>query len=540
MRYHRTIANGKQDSVGTFLNPDNTMFQMMLNSIFYVDRTAIATFMNNRICKDGRFVAVSRPRRFGKSVDADMLVAYYSKGCDSRSQFVGLSVAQDPSFERHLNAHDVIKVNVQNLVRPAGGIGGIESYLSRSLVKELRGAWPDAVAAGTDYLPDALESVRQAKGSGFVFVIDEWDCPFRIDPNDTIAQHDYLDFLRDLLKDRAYADACYMTGILPIKKYGRHSALNLFAEYSMTDAKDLESLFGFTSNEVRQLCERFDMSLPAMERWYDGYILGPSRLHAYNPNSIACAIRSRHFSSYWTQTETYEALQAYLDMDFDGVAAELVAMLDGQKVPAQLDAFENDMRTFASKDDVYALLVHLGYLGYDQVERTVFIPNEEIRREFATSLREGARPQLARLIRNSRELQRRTIDGDEAYVAEALRIAHNSAAAPQHYNDEQALRAAVKLAYIWSIDDYLRVDELPGGRGYADLAFLPKPGSALPPMIVELKWDKPVDAAITQAHRRNYPEALRELSGECMLAGITYHEADDAHECRIERISLSA
>ena len=524
--------------MGTYLNPDNTMFQTMLDSKFYVDKTAIASFMNERIGRDGRFVVVSRPRRFGKTVDADMLVAYYSRGCDSRAQFKGLSVSVDPTFGRHLNAHDVIKINVQNLLRPAGGPDGIEHYLTGRLVAELNEEWPHAVDLGITYLPDALEAARREKGSGFVFVIDEWDCLFRVAADNGPAQHDYLDFLRDLLKDRPYADACYMTGILPIKKYGMHSALNLFTEYSMTDAKTLSGLMGFTADEVRELCERFGMDYEEMRRWYDGYLIGPNRLHTYNPRSVAGAIAEGGYSSFWASSESYEALQAYIDMDYDGVAVDLVAMLDGQHVHAEVGLFENDMRTFKGKDDVYALLVHLGYLGYDQVERAVFIPNEEIRREFANSLRVGGRPQLSALVRNSRELQERTLAGDEEYVAEALRLAHDSAAGPHHYNDEQSLRAAVKLAYIWSIDDYLRLDELPGGRGYADVAFVPKPGSLLPPMLVELKWNKPVESALEQAKQRNYLAALAGLTGECLLVGITYQEGSDRHNCRIERIEL--
>lgn len=242
--------------------------------------------------------------------------------------------------------------------------------------------------------------------------------------------------------------------------------------------------------------------------------------------------------SFWTKTETYESLKAYIDMDFDGLAQDLVAMLDGQSIPVDISSFDNDMRSIRSKNDCYALLVHLGYLGYDQVERTVFIPNEEIRREFATSIGTGARPQLAVLVRDSRELQNRVLRGDEEYVADAICCAHNSAAGPHYYNDVQALRAAVKLAFIWSIDDYLRVDELGGGRGYVDVVFIPKPGSALPPLVIELKWDKPVDTALAQIRDRNYPAALASLSEECILVGITYREGTDKHTCRIERISL--
>ncbi|MBQ9057655.1 MAG: AAA family ATPase [Atopobiaceae bacterium] len=368
------------------------------------------------------FTCVSRPRRFGKSVDADMLVAYYSKGCDSRALFEGLDISRDPSFETHLNAH--------------------------------------------------------------------------------------------------------------------HSALNIFTEYTVTSPKTLTRLFGFNADDVERLCKRFGMDYSEMAYWYDGYLLGEERIHVYNPRSVAGAIAEKSYSSFWTSTETYEALSVYIDMDFDGIARDLVVMLDGAHIPTNVGLFENSMTEFKSKDDVYALLVHLGYLGYDQVERTVFIPNEEIRREFGNAIEAGARPHLARLVHDSRELQRRTFEGDTEYVADAIERAHNSAAGPHYYNSEQALRAAVKLAYIWSIDDYLRIDELPGGRGYADLVFIPRSGSSLPPLVVELKWNQPVNAALGQIRSRNYPAALAELEGECVLVGITYDSESCEHSCEIECVLL--
>ena len=526
--------------MGIYLNPGNRMFQTMLNSDFYVDKTELVSFMNARLGKEGRFVAVSRPRRFGKSVDANMLVAYYSRGCDSREQFEGLAVASDPSFERHLNAHDIIRVDAQRLIGRGGGIQNLVETFQTCVLKEVLREWPEAEPYLAGDLAGALELAAEAKGTGFVFVIDEWDCPMREAADDESLQRRWLDFLRDLFKGAPYVDAAYMTGILPIKKYGRHSALNLFDEYSIVDPKDMAGLVGFEADEVRRLCGRFGMDYAEMERWYDGYLIGSGEdaHHVYNPNSVARAIGSGHYSNYWTSTETYEALQVYIDLDFDGVQADLVAMLDGQRVSADVSTFDNTMTGVGSKDEVYALLVHLGYLGYDEDDESVFIPNEEIRREFRTAIRTGARPQLAALVRDSRELQRRTLEGDEAYVADAVRRAHDSAAGPHYYNDEQALRAAVKLAYIWSVDDYLRVDELPGGRGYADLAFVPKPGSALPPLVVELKWDRPVESALEQVRERNYPSALSGLAGECVLVGVTYREGTDEHVCRLERVTL--
>ena len=524
--------------MGMYLNPGNGMFQRTLDAEFYVDKTGLASFLNGRMGTSDAFVCVSRPRRFGKSVDANMLVAYYSRGADSRAQFEGLAVASDPSFERHLNAHDVIKIDMTKVLDRRNISADIGAEVTRRILPEIRAAWPDAVPEGVDGLADALFYAAEAKGSGFIFVIDEWDFAMREAVDDEEMQDDYLFFLRLLLKDQPYVDACYMTGILPIKRYSTHSSLNMFAEYTMTSPKNLTPFIGFSSHEVKELCDRFGMDFAEMQRWYDGYLVGPERAHAYNPRSVAGAIGSKTLDSFWARTETYEALQRYIDIDFDGVASDLLLMLDGAKVPADVGGFANTMTGLRDKGDVYALLVHLGYLGYDEVERAVFIPNEEIRREFVNALRGGARPEIARLVEESRALIRATLDGDESYVADALDRAHSWAAAPLWYNDEQALRAAVKFAYIAALDDYLRVDELPGGRGYADVVFVPKPASPLSPMVVELKWDRPADAALDRIRARNYPAALSGLAGECVLCGVTYDADTKRHECRIDRVEL--
>lgn len=526
--------------MGMYLNPGNGMFQNTLNGRFYVDKTGLVSFMNERLCSPEKFVCISRPRRFGKSVDADMLVAYYTRGIDSRAQFEGLEIARDPSFEQHLNAHDVIKIDVQRSMGLAGTTPDkFVAALTAEIIPELHAIWPDVVPKEDITLAKALTLAFLEKGTGFIFVIDEWDFIMREAQDDEQTQNAYLDFLRDLFKGAPYVEAVYMTGILPIRKYGKHSALNIFTEYSVTDPKDIPHLFGFNASEVERLCEEFSMDYTEMAYWYDGYLLGSERIHVYNPRSVSGAISTGKYSSFWTDTETYEALQVYIDMDYEGVASDLLAMLDGAKLPARIEGFTNTMTEFRDKDDVYTLLVHLGYLGYDQVERAVFIPNEEIRREYVNALRGGTRLGLARLIGESRELITQTIEANCAYVADALDRAHTWAATPLHYNSEQALRAAIKFAYIAAIDDYLRIDELPGGKGFADLVFIPKPGSTLPPLVVELKWNDTADAALAQIYARNYPAALAGLSGECLLVGVTYDTNTKDHSCQIERIRLS-
>ena len=368
--------------MGLYLNPGNGMFQNVLNGRFYVDKTKLAVFMNERLNTPDGFVCVSRPRRFGKSVDADMLVAYYTCGADSREQFAGLDISGDPTFQKHLNAHNVIKLNIAQMLSLTDSAEDVGRTISSELIGELRDVWPEAVPPEETSLARALSRIHSADNTRFVFVIDEWDCVMREAADNEAAQRSYLDFLRDLFKDRPYIEAAYMTGILPIRKYGMHSALNLFTEYSMTYPDTMAALMGFNENDVKQLCTDFGMDFPELARWYDGYLLGKERIHVYNPRSVAGAIGSLECRSFWASTETYEALQRYIDIDFDGVASDLVLMLDRARIPAEVEGFPNTMTGLRDKNDMYALLVHLGYLGYDQEKRAVFIPNEEIRREF--------------------------------------------------------------------------------------------------------------------------------------------------------------
>jgi hypothetical protein len=273
-----------------------------------------------------------------------------------------------------------------------------------------------------------------------------------------------------------------------------------------------------------------------MKRWYDGYAFRKIK-SVYNPNSVMRAITSGEFASYWTRTETYEALKIYIDMDFDGLKESVVQMLGGMRCHIDTGAFQNDMTSIKSKDDVLTLLVHLGYLAYDMESESVHIPNEEIRREFIRAVKAGKHKELVRLIQNSDQLLEATLDMDGEAVGEIIEEAHNAGCAPIFYNNEQALRSVIRFAYISSVDEFLRVEELPSGRGYADVVYIPKKGSSMPIMVVELKWNKPVESAIDQIKNRNYPQALGDYGSDILLVGVSYDDKTKKHSCRIEKIS---
>ena len=193
-----------------------------------------------------------------------------------------------------------------------------------------------------------------------------------------------------------------MTGILPVKKYGIHSALNMFKEYSMTDQFELETYTGFTEREVKELCGRYNMDFVQTGSWYDGYQFRRSG-HIYNPRSVVMAMQNQVLSNYWTTTETYEALKIYMDMDFDGLRADIVHMLGGGRVKVNTYSFRNDMRNFENKDDVLTLLIHLGYLGYDCERGETFIPNKEIIREFENAMSVSGWPEVMRILKGIRK-----------------------------------------------------------------------------------------------------------------------------------------
>ncbi len=521
--------------MGLYLNPGSRAMKMDRNARIYVDKSGLIGLLNDRVCRGGdRYVCVSRPRRFGKTMAANMLVAYYQRGIDSRSLFGDLAAAALPDFDRHLNAYDVIWLDMRQLLSGAGSAADVPAYVTGELVADLRAAYPDAVLDGCDNVFKALSLAfgSEADHPGFVFVIDEWDAVFRETKNDKTAQEAYIGFLRDMLKDKPYVSLAYMTGILPIKKYGTHSVLNMFDEFSMVDPGLFAPYVGFIEDEVTALCTAWDMDFAELEHWYDGYRL--KGLHVYGPRSVVKALANGSCSDYWTSTESYEALQVYIDLDFDGLRQAIVAMLADEPQPLNTSTFVNDMTTFKRKDDVLTLLVHLGYLGYDESDGTAFIPNEEIRRQYVAALSTGRRTELAKLVENSDRLLQATLAGDSDVVAAALEVAHESAASPLFYNNEQALRAAVKLAYIACVDQYATIEELPSGKGYADVVYLPKAGSQLPALVIELKWNRPVDGAIEQIRARNYPAVLRDWGGDILLVGIAYDEQTKEHTAVIE------
>ena len=522
--------------MGIYLNPGNISFANTIRSEIYVDKTGLIACTNEYLNTRDHYLCVSRPRRFGKSLTLEMLAAYYSCGCDSRELFAGFKIAQHKDFEKHLNQYDVIYLNMQQFLIRAKK-QEVTQYLEQAVLEELREVYGNWFSVQITDLATALEKIFVKTQKQFIFLIDEWDCVMRERQESEAMQKQYLDFLRDLLKDQPYVALAYVTGILPVKKYGQHSALNMFWEYSMTNQKMLEEYTGFTEEEVKALCERYDMDFEEISSWYDGYRFKNYK-HIYNPKSVVEAMTCRDCSNYWTSTETYEALKIYMEMDFDGLRAEIVQMLGGGRVRVNTRSFQNDMRNFNTKDDVLTLLIHLGYLGYDSNEKEAFIPNKEIIEEFENAMSVGGWPNVMNVLKASEKLLEDTLRGDAESVAKELDKAHSEVASILTYNDENSLGCAIGLAYYSARKDYKLIRELPAGKGFADIAFLPLPHTNNPAMVVELKYDRSVSAAIQQIKDRKYIQALEGYTGEILLVGVNYNKdkANKPHSCVIERV----
>ena len=522
--------------MGIYLNPKNKAFWESTRSKIYVDKTNLISHTNEFINTREKYVCVSRPRRFGKSMTVEMLAAYYSRGCDSADLFKGYKIEKSESFSEHLNRYDVIFLNMQQFLIRAKSLEMTE-YLEKAVIADIRKEYGHLFSEQETNLAAVLEQIYAETEKEFIFLIDEWDCVMRERQESEEMQKQYLDFLRNLLKDQPYVGLAYMTGILPVKKYGVHSALNMFTEYSMINQYVFEEYTGFTEPEVKELCGRFGLDFEEAGSWYDGYMFKKFK-HIYNPRSVVAALSCGDYSNYWTSTETYEALKAYMDMDFDGLRSEIVKMLGGEHIEVNTRSFQNDMRNFKAKDDVLTLLIHLGYLGYDAEKKEAFIPNKEIIEEFENAMSVGGWSEVMHILRASEKLLGDTLKGDEKAVAEALDNAHMEVASILTYNDENSLGCAIGLACYSARKDYRIIREFPAGKGFADIVFLPLPHTDKPALVVELKYDKTADTAIRQIKERRYASALSGYSGEILLVGINYNKENKnkPHSCTIERL----
>ena len=525
--------------MGRFVNPDNSAFQVALNSNIYVDKTGLIAYTNSVLDTMEGYICNSRPRRFGKSYAANMLAAYYSKGCNSEAMFAGLEIGKNPSFKKHLNQYDVIHIDVKWFLASCENISDVVLMITNSVLDELRILYPDVLPNEVRSLPDALSLVKEKTGQKFVIIIDEWDVLIRDEDANEPIQEGYINFLRGMFKGTEptkYIQLAYLTGILPIKKEKTQSAVNNLNEFTMLQADELAPYIGFTEDEVNGLCKTYNRDFDKVKKWYDGYLLNGYQV--YNPKAVVSVMTKGKFRSYWSETGSYEAVLPLIGMDYDGLKSAIIEMLSGVEVKVNTATFKNDPAKINSKDDVITYLIHLGYLAYNEEDGKAFIPNEEIRQELSVAVENSNWDDMLSFERESERLVKATVRCDEKEVVAAIEKIHMNYASIIKYNDENALSSTLAIAYLGAMKYYFKpLRELPTGEGFADIVFIPKPEhrKAYPAFVVELKWDKTAQTAIQQIKDRKYPNSIVDYTGNILMVGINYDKDTKIHKCKIEK-----
>ena len=545
--------------MGIYLNPDNDAFRNFVATNDYVDKTLLIEKLNLLLNNPARdFVCVSRPRRFGKSLAENMISAYYSKGADSKELFAPFKISKKKTFATYLNKFNVIKIDLYAMFsdwqahfseEASTKNSFSESFeasekkkqepfilsISRLICSEFREQFSDIKFPKSGSLASFIQQVYAQKKETFIIIIDEYDVMVRAQVSDEEFEL-YLAFLNSLFKNETLRPAislAYITGILPVVREKIQSKLNTFHEYTMLDAENLDEFVGFTTPEVKKLCKKYKCSFDDCKSWYDGYHLGEHEI--YNPQAVFNAVTSGKFKSYWSATSSYKVVAEKLRMNFDGTKDAVIKMLGGGRVPVDVVGYRNYMTTFYNKDDVFTYLIHLGYLAYDEEEQECYIPNREIFLEWQRAIKDEADyAETNKIITASRELLEDTFAGNEKAVAEALDKSHIHVTSNMSYNNEKSLQSAIYLAYIYAINHYLITKEMPAGKGYADIVYVPLRKDK-PAMIIELKRNSCPETALNQIRLKQYFDSLENWQGEILFVGINYDEETKLHECKIER-----
>ena len=521
--------------MGAYINIGNAGFQRARNSE-YVDKSGLIAVVNKTLFTEQQFSCVSRCRRFGKSMAAKMLYAYYDHSCDSRPLFDDLQIASDPTYEQHLNKYPAIYVDMTDFISQAK-CDDIVDRIEAALLKDVSQAYPDVATESDDSLMDYLLRVNIEKQEQFVFIIDEWDAICREFAPGTMVMDAYVGWLRRMFKTqqafRVFA-CVYMTGILPIKKYKTQSALNNFQEYSMIKPGGMGGFFGFTKDEVKALAEKHGMNFDEIEKWYDGYQIG-NVLSIFNPNSVMTALREQWCESYWGRTGAAEAIAGYIRMNYEGLKDDTILMLAGGRCKVNPTGFNNDLSEIYSRDDVLTVLIHLGYLSYDRRTMECYIPNLEVSNEMEIAVKSNNWDGVVTALQSSEKLLQATLDGNGKAVAKYIDAAHDENTSILSYNDENSLACVLSIAYYAAKNNYIIHRELASGKGFADLVLIPRKNVDSPALIIELKYNQDADAAIDQIKRRQYPAKVVEYTDNLLLVGINYNRETKQHTCHIER-----
>ena len=507
-------------------------YKQLIRSKYFVDKSQIIDKFNDLIGTSECHICITKPRRFGKTSIINMLGAYYTKGYNSKDIFDKLNISKSKAYMENLNKHNVINISLSNLPDKMNSYNDYINGISKSIINDIKEKYPKINVENFFSIADMLS----ATGEKFIFLIDEWDYIFShnlFKEN----QNDFLEFLRNLLKDKPYVDFCYMTGVLPLKKYSESSSLNMFYEYTMLNDYVYDNYFGFTEDEVKDLCKKNkQISFEEISEWYNGYLTEHGE-KIYNPVSVTCALEDNYCRSYWTRTGRQDEVLIYLKYNIAAVRDDVIKMINNipvrVKIKKEYSAGQDVPKT---RKEIYSAMITYGFLTY--YNGTIRIPNKELMKEFEKALKDEAFGEVMTIVKNSSSMLKATLNKDTKTMEKIINDIHNSEIPILQYNDENSLSCVVTLAYLSARNEYKIEREEKSGKGYTDFMFHPrkKNGTAI---ILELKKDDKVEKAINQIKEKDYSmKFIKENEGRKILAvGICYNSKTKEHECKIEELN---
>lgn len=506
-------------------------FKELFSEEYFVDKSEIISFINKKISTKSKYLCITRPRRFGKSSVADMLGAYYGKAVDSKEIFDKLKVSKSDSYEENLNKYNVISISFNEI---CDDMRTYKDYIN-NMITELKKEVIELVSNENINENDSLKRILEKSEKKFIFIFDEWDYIFN---NNLFKenQNDFLEFLRNLLKDQPYVVLCYMTGVLPIKKYSSGSALNMFDEYTMLNDEIYGNFFGFTEEEVKGLCDGQEgISFEEIRSWYNGYI-NDKGTNIYNPRSVVKALLNKRCRSYWTNTGAMDEVTQYLKYNTLEIRDDIIEMVSGEEIDIYIDEeFRAGQDEPKTKEEIYSAMIILGFLSYN--DGYLKIPNKELMKEFQKALKDESFGYVSEIVENSKKMLKATVKGDTKTVESILHDIHNSEIPILQYNDENSLSCVITLAYLSARDTYRVEREEKTGKGYADFTFHPRRKNDIP-FIVELKKDTLPEVAINQILEKEYVSKFRKeyLNKKILAVAICYNTKTKQHDCIIQEI----
>lgn len=535
--------------MGIYLNSTAPFeaYKIVASDRYFVDKSMLLEELIPSIDREQRFLCITRPRRFGKTVMANMVAAYFGKAADSRSVFGQLAIAQSSRYEEYINQYDIIYIDFSRLPESCQTY---EEYIRRikmGIKKDLFAEFPEITLEKRMSLWDIFATIFQKTNRKFMFIMDEWDAVFHMPFVSQKERREYLLFLKNLLKDQVYVALAYMTGILPIAKYSAASELNMFVEYNMATRERFSSYFGFSEGEVDTLFQIYSDITPRpritrqdLKIWYDGYCTASGE-QLYNPRSIICALSDNQLGSYWTGSGPYDEIFYYIKGNIDEVREDFILMVSGEHIEARIQEYAATAEQLTTKNEIYSAMVIYGLLTYEDGE--VFIPNRELMYKYDELLLTNENlGYVYRLARESERMLKATLMGDTHTMSEILEYAHNTESPILSYNSEIELSAVINLVYLSARDKYRVEREDKAGKGYVDFIFYPEKKNT-PAIILELKVDASPEEAIQQIKDKQYILRLQGKLGEkpkyigrILLVGINYNKESKIHTCKTEYV----